>query len=175
MSYKDKEFIVVDLETTGFDEELDRIIEIGMVKVINKEIIDEYSTLINPEIVIPNKIIELTNITNEMVIQAPNFKEVQNKIKTFLGDAIFVSHPVWFDYGFLNTSFIRNGEAPIDNDYICTQELASKLLHISRLDSLLEYYNISVSNRHRALEDARATSKLLIRLLELLNNKNGRN
>jgi len=145
-----------------------------MVKVIDGEIVDEYSTLINPEQYIPNFITDLTGITNNMVAQAPKFDEVKSKIKTFLGDAIFVAHNVQFDYGFLNASFVRAGLGQISNNLLCTIRLARRLLPTTKsksLESLINYYGIDVPNRHRALDDAKATADILIRFLELMESR----
>jgi DNA polymerase-3 subunit epsilon len=170
----DVEFVVVDVETTGNSAQLGRITEIGMVKIVDGEIVDEYSSLINPELFIPNFITNITGITNEMVAQAPKFDEVKSRIKTFLGDAVFVAHNVQFDCGFLNASFIRSGLNQITNNLLCTVRLARRLLPTTKsksLESLINYYGINVSDRHRALADAKATSEILIRFLEIMESR----
>ena len=170
----DVEFVVVDVETTGHSAQSGRITEIGMIKVVDGEIVDEYSTLINPEQFIPNFITNLTGITNEMAMQAPKFDEVKTRIKTFLGDAVFVAHNVQFDYAFLNASFVRNGLNQIANNLLCTIRLARRLLPTTKsksLESLINYYGINVLDRHRALDDARATADILIRFIELMESR----
>lgn len=170
----DAVFVVVDVETTGQNAYNGRITEIGMVKVIDGEIVDEYSTLINPEQFIPPYITFITGITNEMVSTAPTFYDVHNKIKSFLGDNVFVAHNVSFDFFFVKESFLRVGEEEIKNDTLCTVRLARRILPTTKsksLDSLIKYYNIPVNNRHRALDDAKATAKILINFLDVLENK----
>lgn len=170
----DAVFVVVDVETTGQNAYNGRITEIGMVKVVDGEIVDEYSTLINPEQFIPPYITYITGITNEMVATAPTFYDVHKKIKSFLGDNIFVAHNVNFDFCFVNESFLRISEEEIKNDTLCTVRLARRLLPTTKsksLESLIRHYNILVNNRHRALDDARATAKILINFLDILENK----
>jgi DNA polymerase-3 subunit epsilon len=168
------QFVVIDVETTGQNAVLGRITEIAMVKVIDGQIVDEYSTLINPEQFIPPYITQMTGITNEMVFTAPKFKEVRGRILSFLGDNIFTAHNVNFDFGFVNHSFLRDANISLTNTKLCTCRLARRLLPTLRhksLDSLINHFHIRVENRHRALDDARATAFLLIHFLETLENK----
>lgn len=170
----DVEFVIIDVETTGQSAYQGRITEIGMVKVVDGEIVDEYSTLINPQTFIPPFITAFTGITNEMVALAPVFDEVKGRIKSFLGTNVFVAHNVNFDYSFLNASFLRSGYEEIKNEKLCTVRLARRLLPTTKsksLESLIQYYNIPVKNRHRALDDARATAIILINFLDILENR----
>jgi DNA polymerase-3 subunit epsilon len=170
----DAVFVVIDVETTGQSAQFGRITEIGMVKVVDGEIIDEYSTLINPEQFIPPFITQMTGISNEMVAQAPKFNEVKGRIQSFLGDAVFVAHNAAFDYGFVNSSFQREGLKPIPNELLCTVRVARRLLPTTKsksLESLIKFYDIKVKERHRALDDAKATAQILINFLEILENK----
>lgn len=170
----DASFVVIDVETTGQSAQYGRITEIGMVKVIDGEVVDEYSTLINPEQFIPKFITDMTGISNEMVAIAPKFSEVKSRIQSFLGDGVFVAHNVSFDYNFVNTSFVREGLKPIFNETLCTVRIARRLLPTTKsksLESLINYYGIKVKDRHRALDDAKATAQILITFLETLENK----
>ncbi len=170
----DASFVVIDVETTGQSAQYGRITEIGMVKVIDGEVVDEYSTLINPEQFIPKFITEMTGISNEMVAMAPKFSEVKSRIQSFLGDGVFVAHNVSFDYNFVNTSFVREGLKPIFNETLCTVRVARRLLPTTKsksLESLINYYGIKVKERHRALDDAKATAQILVTFLETLENK----
>lgn len=170
----DAAFIVIDVETTGQSAQFGRITEIGMVKVVDGEIIDEYSTLINPEQFIPPFITEMTGISNAMVAQAPKFSEVKGRIQSFLSDGVFVAHNANFDYGFVNASFLREGLKPIPNEILCTIRVARRLLPTTKsksLESLIKYYGIKVKDRHRALDDAKATAQILINFLDILENK----
>ena len=170
----DAAFVVIDVETTGQSAQLGRITEIGMVKIVDGEIVDEYSTLINPEQFIPPFITEMTGISNAMVAQAPKFREVKGRIQSFLGEGVFVAHNASFDYGFLNASFMREGLKPIPNETLCTVRVARRLLPTTKsksLESLIKYYGIKVKARHRALDDAKATAQILVNFLEILENK----
>ena len=99
---KDSEYVVLDLETTWLTPYREWITEIAAIKCKNWEVIEEFQTLINPERHIPNGIVRLTWITNEMVADAPTIGEVMPKFSEFLGDAIIVWHNVSFDFRFLS-------------------------------------------------------------------------
>ena len=100
-----KTYCVVDVETTGANRKGQKITEIAIVKTDGQKIIDQFSTLINPERNIPLRITYLTGITNEMVAEAPKFYEVAKKIVEFTEGSVFVAHNVFFDYQFLQREF----------------------------------------------------------------------
>ncbi|MFN8527029.1 MAG: helicase C-terminal domain-containing protein [Anaerolineae bacterium] len=152
------ELVAVDLETTGFDPAAERIIEIGAVRMINGEIVDEFSTLINPERPIPPAITTLTGIRNEDVYNAPGIQTVLPQLKGFVGGAPWMAHNISFDASFLNRLGILQQNPRID-----TYELASVLLPRApryNLTSLTSGFDIDIGSAHRALFDARATAKL---------------
>lgn len=164
-------YVVVDLETTGGHLPYHRITEIGAVKVKNGVVLDSFQTLINPERHISLEISALTGITNEMVKDAPKFREVADSFQEFSKDCIFVAHNVNFDYGFLQSEFERI-EQKFVRPYVCTKALMKK--HYPGLDSyglknLCSYFKIPLVNHHRALADAEAAAGLL----RLINAKRG--
>lgn len=172
---KDTNFLVVDVETTGISADRDRITEIGFVNVLNGKITAELSTLINPHYFIPRFITELTGITNEMVIDKPDFEESISQIYEFINgigeNIVFCGHNVSFDYRFINSSLERAGAKKLSLQTVCTARLARRMklgLQSKSLYSLSNHFRINVARRHRALDDARATAIILINFLEKL-------
>ncbi|WP_462152591.1 exonuclease domain-containing protein [Pseudoalteromonas xiamenensis] len=156
-------YVVVDLETTGGKAQNDRITEIAIVKYRNGEIVDSWSSLVNPERRIPQFIIGLTGISDEMVQGAPTFGEIMDVVAEKLQEGIFVAHNVNFDYGFLKQSFLRHGRT-FQRPKLCTVQLARKFLpgHTSySLGKLCAALDIELRDHHRALADATATAHLL--------------
>ncbi|MCB1320342.1 MAG: GIY-YIG nuclease family protein, partial [Leptospiraceae bacterium] len=135
-----------------------RIIEIGMIKIVNGQQVDEYQSLIDPECLIPGPITTLTGITNEMVQGAPTFRTIHEEILDFLEGAIFVAHNARFDYGFIKKEFERL-EIRYTAKVLCSLRLSRKLYSRfpkHNLTAIMERYGIAIENRHRALDDARA-------------------
>ncbi len=163
-------FIVFDIETTGFSPEHDRIIEIGAVKVENGMIQETFSELINPEMNISPKIVELTGITNDMVKDKPTIDIVLPKFIEFINDAALVAHNAIFDVPFIKNKQKKLG---IDKDYTVLDTLTmSRLLlkDIKRfnLKRISRYLNVSLENHHRAVDDATATAHIFVKLLDML-------
>jgi DNA polymerase-3 subunit epsilon len=171
----DSTFIVTDVETTGSDPIKNRITEIGCVAVNGGEIIDEFSSLINPHQYIPSFIVNMTGITNEMAARAPeSYKVVPEAAKIFnFPNPIFVAHNVKFDFSFVQQTFIRENYR-FDLPQLCTLKLARKMLPQDmkkNVGSLAKYFGIPILNRHRAFGDAEATAYILIELLEKASNE----
>lgn len=169
MAKKDHLFAVVDLETTGGLAKRDKIIEVGIVLTDGNKIIDQYSSLIDPERSIPPEITRITGINDEMVSGKPRFYEVAKDIVEWTDGAIFVAHNVRFDYGFLQRAFKDLGYT-YSKKLLCTARLSRSLYPEHRshsLGSLISRYNLEVNDRHRALDDALATAKLLMKWLSL--------
>jgi DNA polymerase-3 subunit epsilon/ATP-dependent DNA helicase DinG len=157
-------YVALDLETTGLSPERDAIIEIGMVKFRDEEVLDTWSSLVNPQRSIPYRVQQLTGITQEEVDAAPPFPSLIRSLLSFIKDYSIVGHSVSFDLGFLNRHGLFLSNLAID-----TFELASILLpHVARysLGKLAEALNIRFPTRHRALEDALATKDLFLALVE---------
>ena len=161
-------YAVVDIETTGGSARLERITEIAVYIHDGKRLIDEYSTLINPERSIPYFITALTGISNEMVEDAPRFFEVAKKIVEITEGNIFVAHNARFDYSFIRQEFSMLGYN-FRRPMLDTVSLSRKLLpgHKSySLGNLCKDLGIEITCRHRASGDALATVRLLELLLE---------
>lgn len=164
----EQEYVVVDIETTGSWGNGDRITEIGAVKIRNHEIIGEWHSLINPQRLIPQRITQLTGITNAMVRDAPLFSEIADSFMAFMGDAIFVAHSVNFDYGFLASEYARlERRFRFPKLCTCAGMRRSHPGHKSySLGNLCTIYGID-EQHHRALCDATAAAGLL----NLINSK----
>ena len=166
------DFVVVDVETTGGGSlRADRITEIAAVHVRNGVVVEEFETLVNPQRPIPPMITALTNITWEMVRHAPRFAEICDRLVPMLDGKVFVAHNAEFDWRFVTTEIARATGQRLEGERVCTVRLARKLLpalRSRRLDVLANYYGITIEGRHRAGGDARATAKVLVRLLREL-------
>ncbi|MGN0160352.1 MAG: PolC-type DNA polymerase III [Lachnospiraceae bacterium] len=163
-------FVVFDIETTGFSAEADRIIEIGAVKVENGEIVDRYSTFINPEIPIPFRIEQLTHINDNMVINERTIDVVLPEFLEFVGDAVLVAHNAEFD-----TSFIKNKASKlgitVTNTIVDTVPLARTLipnLNKYTLDAVAKAMNVKLESHHRAVDDAGCTADFFVKFIEML-------
>ncbi len=161
-------FAVIDLETTGGNPNLERIIEIGIVLHDGKQKIGEYTTLINPEKEISGFISTFTGITNSMVKNAPKFAEVADTILELVEGKIIVAHNARFDYNFIKSEF-RRLNIPFTKKNICTVQLSRKIFPQFKshsLGNICRDLEIIVDNRHRAFGDAAATALLLEKLIE---------
>jgi len=166
-------FIVLDIETTGLDANNDRITEIGAVKIVGKEIVDYFHTLVNPGIPIPPRIVELTGITDEMVKDAPTIENVLTKFRYFCGDAALVAHNAPFDIGFIKEK-AKAIDWEIINPIVDTLTLSRELLtdlKSHKLDLVAKHMGIRLENHHRAVDDARATAEIFIKLINILEDK----
>ncbi len=162
-------FAIIDVETTGGGIAGNRITEICIALMCGNEVVDKYSTLINPEREIPQYITALTGIDNRMVENAPRFFEVAEKIDEFTRDAIFVAHNVSFDYNVIRGEFKKIGQG-YTRKKLCTVRLSRKLipgLLSYSLGRLCDTINIPHVDRHRAEGDVDATVILFQRLLSL--------
>ncbi len=156
-------YVVVDVETTGGKQPQHRITEIGAVKIINGEVVDKWSSLINPQRSIPRFITQLTGIDNQMVSNAPLFSEIADNLMQFMHNAVFVAHNVNFDYGFFKMEFDRL-ERSFDMPKLCTVKECRKYfkgLKSYSLGNLCQHFDIPLTSHHRALCDAEAAAELL--------------
>ncbi len=147
----------VDIETTGANPISGRIIEIGILKVENNQLVKTYKTLINPQTYIDPFITGLTGITQDVLESAPTFEQIKDEILEILEGSIFVAHNVRFDYGFLRNEY-RRFHQNFSLKHFCTVKLA-RLLYPGHtrynLDTIIERFNITCENRHRAFDDAK--------------------
>lgn len=163
-------FIVLDIETTGLDSKNNELTEVGAVKVVNKKIVDSFHCFVNPQMPIPKEITELTGIDDEMVKDAPAVEEVLPRLIEFFGDAVLVAHNASFDLGFLKEKCKRIN-AEIKNGILDTLALSRELLKDIKRHSLnyvAKHLNIPMGRHHRALDDAKTTAQILVRLLDIL-------
>ena len=161
-------FVVFDIETTGFNKERDQIIEIGAVKVQNGETIDTFSTFVNPRVPIPERITELTSITDEQVKDAPPIEEVLPEFLKFCEGAVWVAHNAGFDSGFMETKARDLGLGEVSFTVIDTLALARGLYNQLKrytLDAVCKHLGVSLENHHRAVDDAGATAEIFKRCL----------
>jgi DNA polymerase III subunit epsilon len=162
-------FVVVDVETTGTRALAgDRITEIAAVLVRDGSATLVFDSLINPERPIPPYITQLTNISWQMVKDAPRFGDVCERLVEVLEGHVFVAHNVNFDWRFVDTEIKRATGRSLDGRRLCTVRMARRLLPQLRrrsLDSVTQYYGIDVSARHRAGGDALATAQVFLRMM----------
>lgn len=166
----DGTFICFDIETTGLSASRDKITEIGAVKVVNGEITDTFSTFANPEMPIPQKITQLTGITDDMVKDAPSQSDAVSAFLEFAGDNVLVAHNAPFD-----TSFIRNASENMGREYnytsIDTVAISRAILpdiKNCKLDTVAKYLRLGDFNHHRATDDAEILAKIFISLCNRL-------
>jgi DNA polymerase III subunit epsilon len=161
-------YAILDIETTGGSPKNCRITEIAIYVHDGSKIIDEFATLINPEVIIPYFITNLTGISNEMVENAPRFFEVAKRIVEITDGKIIVGHNVGFDYGFIQNEFRQLGY-DYNRKTLCTVKLSRKIIPGYRsysLGKICESLGITINGRHRAAGDAFATVKLFEHLLQ---------
>jgi DNA polymerase-3 subunit epsilon len=153
-------FAIIDVETTGVNPLLDRIIEIAVIRTDRE---GEFSSLVNPVRRLPPFITGLTGISDDDLVDAPRFEEIAPEIADLLEGAVFVAHNARFDYGFVRNEFKRLGVS-LAVPTLCTVRLSRKLYPKQRkhsLESIIERHAIAVEQRHRALDDARAVKAFL--------------
>ena len=169
-------YCVLDLETTGFSAKTEKITEIGIMKVKNGEVIDEFSCFVNPEKHIPQRVSEVTNITDDMVKDAKTIKDVFPDVLEFLGDpnnTVIVAHNANFDVGFLKQNAINLGYK-FDYTYLDTLSLAKDLFpnyKKYKLRKIAENLGIKVEVAHRALDDVDTTVKVFRVMMDMLKEK----
>ena len=164
-----KDYVCVDIETTGISPQWSHIIEIGALKVRDGEVVDTFSQLIDPQREIPEEITTLTGITTEMVKGEPTIDEVLPEFLDFAENYFLLGHNIRFDY-----SFLKQNAMNLDLDF---QKSGMDTLRIARakcpqlksrsLDFLCEHYGINDENHHRAFNDAKVTSELYLHFYDM--------
>ena len=165
------EFVVFDIETTGFSSKNDKIIEIGAVKIKGYEIIDRFSCFVNPQDSIPYKITELTGITDEMVENEPTIDKILPEFIKFIGESVIVAHNANFDMSFINKNIQNLKFDKLTNPIMDTVPLARFLypeLKRVKLNTVAKHLGVSLENHHRAVDDAKATADILLISLKKL-------
>ena len=169
----DDTYVVFDLETTGFSAIKDKIIEIGAVKVEKGQITKRFSTFVNPKVPIPFEISQLTGITDQMVLEAPDIETVLPQFLEFVGDAVLVAHNASFDVGFIEQN-CRYQDITPDFTSLDTVEMARILLPTLskyKLNIVANALNISLENHHRAVDDAGATAEIFVKFIGMLKDR----
>jgi DNA polymerase III subunit epsilon len=154
---KEHNFTIVDVETTGGSPFFSRVIEVGLLRVERGEVKEEYQTLLNPGMEIPEFITNMTGITDRDVASAPAFADIAEELMAKFEDSIFVAHNAQFDYGFLQEEFRRLGWL-FNTDRLCTVRLSRALYKQHKhhnLSALIERFEFEIQNRHRAFDDAK--------------------
>ncbi|WP_053972154.1 exonuclease domain-containing protein [Mangrovimonas sp. ST2L15] len=163
-------YTVIDIETTG---QGNKITEIAIFKFDGEKVIDEFTSLVNPETYIPEYITALTGIDNSMVAEAPTFREIASSILEITKDCVFVAHNVNFDYNIIRNEFKAIG-LEFTRKKLCTIRLSRKLIPGHRsysLGKLCAALNIPIEGRHRARGDAQATVTLFQRIIDTDNSE----
>lgn len=166
----DSPFVVFDIETTGLDNNKDNITEIGAVKVEGGKIVDKWSTFVNPCRPIPEHITNLTGINDAMVKDAPKIEEILGSFLEFAKDCVLVAHNAAFDVGFMKKAARRSG-LEFNFCILDTLMLARCMypdLPNFKLDTLTRHLHVILENHHRAVDDAKATADVFVKMIEEL-------
>lgn len=174
-------YIVLDLETTGYNPHFDEIIEVACIRYSGSEKIDSFHSYVQPTPYgddsihyVDDFITKLTGITDDMLVTAPKFKDIANELYDYLGDSVIVGHNVNFDINFLYDNFLKCLGCEFKNDYLDTMRLSRidlpDLPH-HRLKDLKEYFSID-GVQHRALNDCQITHTVLSKLLDYIQENN---
>jgi DNA polymerase-3 subunit epsilon len=168
LALEDAPYVVFDIETTGSSAGKGGITELGALKLVRGDVVDEFSTLVNPGRPIEPFVVRLTGITDRMVATAPTVPEAMASFEEFVEGSVIVGHNVHFDCSFITAA--RDG-TPLPNPILDTLRLARCLvpgLRRYRLASLVSHFGVRAMPNHRALSDAAATAGVFLRLLKLL-------
>ena len=161
-----KDYVVIDLEMTGLNAKTDKILEVAAVRMRNGKETECFSAIVNPQIPLSEKVINLTGITQEDADAGQPLDQTVEAFLGFLGDDIFVGQNVIFDYSFLK-QWAANHKISLEKNAVDTLKLARLFLPKEQkkdLESLCSYFGISRVNAHRALDDARETAEIFEKL-----------
>lgn len=158
------DYVIFDLETTGISCANDQVVEISAVKVRDRKVVEEFSTLVNPGIPIPFYASEVNGITDDMVADSPCFENALKDFLDFIGDSILVGHNIHtFDMKFIQRDTLKYFGKQVGNDYIDTLQIARLYLpelgH-HKLTDLAVHYGINCDGAHRALNDCRMNQQI---------------
>ncbi len=169
-SFDEDEFVVFDIETTGLSYQNDGITEIGAVKVKNGEVIDKFNTFVNPGRPIPEEVVRLTGITDDMVKDAPSQADAVKAFLEFSGSRVLIAHNAGFDTSFIRKVSDDNG-LEFTNTYLDTVALSRYVnpdLKKHKLDTLAEYFDLGQFNHHRACDDAEMLALIFFKMTQKL-------
>ena len=165
-----REYVVLDVETTGLKPARQRLIEIAAARYVDGVCQSVLTTLVNPERPVPAYISRLTGIDDGLLVGAPPFRQVADEVLAFLENALIVGFNVEFDIGFLNAELKRLGRPPVVNDRLDIMPLSNRLVPTIRrpgLDGLCRALDLEVHERHRAMADVEITAQAFQRLLDI--------
>ena len=166
-------YVVFDIETTGFSPEVNKIIEIGAVKVVEGKIVDRFSSFVNPEVPIPYRIEELTHINDSMVVGAPKIETVLPEFLAFCEGSVMVAHNADFDVSFIMKKAEQLG-MQFQPTYVDTVAMARYLLpNLNRfkLDTVAKAIGVNLDNHHRAVDDAACTAEIFVKFIVMLEDR----
>ena len=163
-------YVVFDIETTGFSPEVNKIIEIGAVKVTKGKIVDHFSTFVNPRVPIPFHIEQLTSIRDDMVVNAPTIEEILPQFMEWCKDCIMVAHNADFDMSFIKKNCERMGMIcrPTIIDTVALARVLLPQLSRYKLDQVAKAVGVSLDHHHRAVDDAGCTAEIFLKFLHML-------
>ncbi|MEG0952605.1 MAG: PHP domain-containing protein, partial [Niameybacter sp.] len=166
-------YVVFDLETTGFSAHQNRIIEIGAVKVVNGEVVDQFSEFVNPQVPIPYEIENLTGIKDHMVMDAPTIETILPQFLAFCEGSVMVAHNADFDMSFIHANAEGLGLSSCFTvlDTVGLARVLMPTLGNFKLNNVAKRLGISLENHHRAVDDATATGEIFIKFIEMLEEK----
>lgn len=172
LSYRESEkmeaYIAIDLETTGLDPKRDRMIEIGAVRVERGRVVEQFSSLVNPQRTLEPRITALTGITDEMLASAPELSEVLSEVLAFCGEWPLLGHHVIFDYSFLKRAAVNAGQS-FARSGVDTLKLARRFMpeqEKKNLSAACAFFGVGQKEAHRAVSDAISSHQLYQKLLE---------
>jgi DNA polymerase-3 subunit epsilon len=161
-------YSIVDIEATGGNSKIGRITEIAIYRFDGKRIVDEFHSLVNPEMKIPPFVQKLTGINNQMAAKAPLFKDIARDVDQITKDSCFVAHNVKFDYSFFQMEYATIGKE-YKRERLCTLQLSESLIPEAPsygLGKICKALDIEIEGRHSAKGDALATVELFRMLME---------
>lgn len=154
-------YVVLDIETTGFSPENDEIIELSALRVVNNNVVEEFSELVNPERYVSSYITNLTGISQQMLYNASKIPDVLNRFMEFVSDSMIMGHNVTFDIGFIDNKLKKHFNSDFNNDYIDTLKIARKMLpnlKSKKLGMIAQHFNFNTDGMHRGLKDCIVTN-----------------
>ncbi len=163
-------YVVFDIETTGFSPKVNKIIEIGAVKVVKGKIVDRFSTFVNPEVPIPFRIEELTHISDNMVMGADTIDKILPEFLEFCEGCVMVAHNADFDMSFIKENAKNLGLecAPTIVDTVALARFLLPKLNRYKLDVVAKAVGVSLENHHRAVDDAACTAEIFVKFIPML-------
>lgn len=159
LQFRSAPLVVFDLETTGLDAGYDRIIEIGAQKLVNFQVVEEFSSFVQIDTQLSSTVTRITGITSDMLAGQPRIEEIMPEFLKFIDGSILMAHNAGFDKAFLQEEANRLG-IDLDWSVFCSLKLARKYLaelDSKSLDSLAEHYGLTFEARHRSIGDVKVT------------------